>query len=350
MGNFISGGRTSQDTVGGDDHRIPREHWPNVDVTWVDFQKRRKSPYYVENDQDDGDDMGLNGFLFPGGFVIPDSVIELILALVRPEDILRCNLVCKNWKDIITRKSYWKIWFDRNKWDWNMIPQHIKDMPQAWIVFHAQVRHHIFTKNYVVNHSGVGDNRNDFRNWTIDRNGGDRWKLETNPKGCNPLSPDPFFDNSTSAWVTSFSPCSKWTSIDLWEMGLTPPVMMTCLPFSLVCSQMYTARFDSGGVFTWTLRTLDRQEEIIHEFTEVYELKPEMEWQTATHPFPFKEEHIDNISELRSLVFVHQGKDDRFWKGHYGIKFSRSCVKLQLDTPSARDGDGVVEVVDKSEN
>lgn len=93
MGNFISGGRTSQDTVGGDDHRIPREHWPNVDVTWVDFQKRRKSPYYVENDQDDGDDMGLNGFLFPGGFVIPDSVIELILALVRPEDILRCNLV-----------------------------------------------------------------------------------------------------------------------------------------------------------------------------------------------------------------------------------------------------------------
>lgn len=67
--------------------------------------------------------------------------------------------VCRNWKDVITRKSYWKLWFDRRGWDWGLIPGHIKDKPESWIVFHAQVRHHLFTKNLIKNHSGVGDGK-----------------------------------------------------------------------------------------------------------------------------------------------------------------------------------------------
>lgn len=80
--------------------------------------------------------------------------------------------------------------------------------------------------------------RTEFRDWRIHANGGDKWKLEPSPKGCQALPPDRFFDNSTSAWVTSFGACSKWTMVDLWESGMTPPVMKTCLPFSLECSQM----------------------------------------------------------------------------------------------------------------
>lgn len=62
------------------------------------------------------------------------------------------------------------------------------------------------------------------------------------------------------------------------------------------------------------MRLLDRSEELITEFIDQLRLGPDVEWQTVSHPFGFKEEHVENMEELRKLVFMHEGKDDRFWK------------------------------------
>jgi len=74
--------------------------------------------------------------------------------------------------------------------------------------------------------------------WRIVRDGGDRWRVETEPAGCDALPPDPFFGNVYSAFVSSFEWSSKTTLVDLWAVGLTPPVMAASLPFEIECSQM----------------------------------------------------------------------------------------------------------------
>lgn len=98
----------------------------------------------------------------------------------------------------------------------------------------------------------------------------------------------------------------------------------------------YARRFDCGGHFTWTLRILDANQQPIMEHEHKYELtapNSNSNWQSVEYAFKFKEEHSDKMDEVRYLVFVHDGKDSQFWKGHYGTKFARSCVRFRFREP-----------------
>lgn len=80
----------------------------------------------------------------------------------------------------------------------------------------------------------------EFEKWNIHKNGGDRWIVEEEPVGCEPLPEDPFFGpNDRSCFVTSFQWCSKYVVVDLWAAGLNPTVMRISLPLQIKCSQMY---------------------------------------------------------------------------------------------------------------
>jgi len=124
--------------------------------------------------------------------------------------------------------------------------------------------------------------------------------------------------------------------IDLWAEGFTPAVMRISLPFEIECTQMYGARFDCGGLFNWSLRIFDSSQDLIQELRESYAIEAGSEWQTARNSFTFKESSAPFIEQMRYLHFIIDGKDDRFWKGHYGTKFARSAVRIRFN--SLRDG------------
>ncbi|CAL8137739.1 unnamed protein product [Orchesella dallaii] len=270
-----------------------------------------------------------NGFLISGQ-AIPETVVELILSKVPVEDLLKCNLVCKAWRNLISRKSLWKICFDDNKANWNTVPEHVRDKPNGWMVLYAQLRNEILSKNYIKNPSG----HRQFEGWTIFSNGGDQWRVEEEPHGSDPL-PNldiPFFgiDEDKSCFTSSFGWCSKYYIVNLWREGLTPELMKLMLPFKIKCSQMYTARFDCGGVFDWELRLLDSEEKRLcqHKAPRI-EVPAIMEWQTAEFAFEFGSDDEELLKDLQYLVFIHEGKDTQFWAGHYGMKFARSCVTFE---------------------
>lgn len=62
--------------------------------------------------------------------------------------------VCQVWRDIILRRTFWKIVSERNGIDWTSIPNHIKENERSWIVFYAACKNRIFLRNFILNHSG----------------------------------------------------------------------------------------------------------------------------------------------------------------------------------------------------
>ncbi|ODM87465.1 F-box only protein 6 [Orchesella cincta] len=310
MGNVVDLARPAF----GGPPRIPKDNsWTGI--TWDDFIRTRVAQNHISPD---------NGYVLCG-FEVPEPVLETILSRVSDEDILQCNSVCRAWKDLITRKSFWKKCYERQGINWNKIPSQIREKPEGWIVLYSHFRYGTFSKNFIKNPSG----HRAFDGWSIYTNGGDMWRVEDVPCGCHELPESSFFGPDTSCFVSSYQWCSKYYIVDLWNEGLNPTVMRISLPLQIKCSQMYATRFDCGGIFKWELRLLDSQEKIIREHKLYIERPPSTQWETAEYGFKFKLSHADFMQQIRYLVFIHEGRDSQFWKGHYGMKFARSCVTVE---------------------
>jgi len=70
------------------------------------------------------------------------------------------------------------------------------------------------------------------------QNGGHGMIVEATPHGCSMLPPDPFFNDSTSAIVTSFGIGELRCNMRLGTVGLNPSVMKLLLPFKIEYTQM----------------------------------------------------------------------------------------------------------------
>ncbi|ODM89859.1 F-box only protein 44 [Orchesella cincta] len=258
---------------------------------------------------------------------LPETVLELILSKVSDEDILKCNLVCRTWNALISRKSLWKKRFENKQVNWEEVPSHIRDKPNSWMILRAHLHHRILFKNFIDNPSG----HSGFDGWTIFDNNGDLWRVEEEPIGCDPLPKTELIGrNDESCFVTSYGWCSKYFMVDLWSQGLTPELLKIILPFQINCSQMYTARFDCGGKFDWELRLLDSQQKIICMYKPTcIQLPATMDWKKTEFAFQFGSGDVELLQDLRYIMFIHEGKDTQVWAGHYGMKFARSCVTIE---------------------
>lgn len=117
-----------------------------------------------------------NGFELCGK-ILPDIALENLLASVPVDEILKLRevqlhlmnikfkfsshfhvhvlfQVCKVWRDIILRRTFWKIVCERNGIDWTLIPNHIKENERSWMIFYAACKSRIFDRNFILNHSG----------------------------------------------------------------------------------------------------------------------------------------------------------------------------------------------------
>ncbi|CAL8124308.1 unnamed protein product [Orchesella dallaii] len=188
-------------------------------------------------------------------------------------------------------------------------------------------------RNFITNPSG----HDGFTGWRITKNGGDEWKIENEPVGCDKLpSPDrSFYGPETCCFATSYDWCSKSYLVDFRHNGL--PNLTRLLPFKIICSQMYASRFDCGGMGKWKLEILNENKQLVlrsHQQEFQHHL---VSWKQISHEFHFGISDRDIAKQIRFLQFTHEGKDDKFWSGHFGMKLARACVKIEQENPSSQE-------------
>lgn len=133
------------------------------------------------------------------GIYIPEEIWIEIFSILTPSDILKCSLVCKNWHNIAKSNLLWQTIY-------NKLEHPKKAKPLPWYVFYCYFSTENF-KNLIKN----GNGEENFNYWTLASNGGDKFKVETEPCGAPALPAGiPEFHGHTSCFATSYVLCSKY--------------------------------------------------------------------------------------------------------------------------------------------
>lgn len=157
--------------------------------------------------------------------------------------------VCQLWRNIVTRRTFWKDVFERNGARWDTIPQRIKEKDNLWMFSYWWLTR----KDMVKNHSGHGTVLISFYNFVKDSmlilDGFKHWKriesfgqkciIEKPPVGIDPLPRDLHYGGMVdSAFVTSFDWAELRQKISLSKVGLVPEIMEVMTPFNFICKVM----------------------------------------------------------------------------------------------------------------
>ncbi|KAJ6632733.1 F-box only protein 6 [Pseudolycoriella hygida] len=265
-----------------------------------------------------------NGFEL-SGIILPDLALENILASVQVNEILKLREVCQVWRDIIQRRTFWKIVCERNGIDWKSIPSRIKEHKRSWIVFYAVCNERIFQRNFIRNHSG----HSQFDYWQKLQDGADRIIVESPPIGIDPVPTDAeFMGENDSAFVYSYDWGVLQQKLNLKDVGLTKEIMRTIMPFQFTATQMIGTRFDCGGCFCVVLCLLDKNGTALsfNMFDTI--IPPGENWMQTTCALNVIDE-FQRFDDIESLAILICGKDTQYWAGNYGIKCTRISVKLK---------------------
>ncbi|KAM9342895.1 F-box only protein 44-like [Pholidichthys leucotaenia] len=241
----------------------------------------------------------------------PDSVFntdvleEIFLNLSPHQVVCLCRLVCRQWKEVADRESFWT---ERCRREGYQIRDASKQ-PKDWRLFYFLCRGR---RNLLKNPRG----EDGLNGWEILRNGGDRWVVENTRK---PL-PD---ETVKLNFVTSFGWCIKSQLIDLEKEGYSPSFMDYFQP-DIRISEWYTARSDCGSKYKIHVELLNQKMEPIQRFApEIIDVPGGHEvWKQMTHEF-------QNYGQgVRFIRFTHGGVDSRWWKGWYGVRLADCCVEI----------------------
>jgi len=268
---------------------------------------------------DNSYDVDVNG-LFLNGKLVPETILENILSFVCVKDILKLRQVCQLWRDIVTRRTFWKDVFEKNGHQWELVPEHIKENKETWAALYRLINHD--HENLVKNHSG----HNAFRNWEKFHNH-DSFIIESPPVGIVGLPIDPMDVYPVNrAFVTSFTWGGLQQKIYFNKIGLTPKLIRLMEPFDFVCRLMIGARFDCGGKYSVGLQIFNKNGEVSASNETSGEIQSGSNWTEVCCSLNVASTSNANYKYL--LVSI-RGKDNQFWAGHYGTKFSRISVSLK---------------------
>lgn len=142
------------------------------------------------------DDDSPNGLCFNDHY-LPMEVIWDIFSNLPPKELLKLTLVCKKWCNIIKSNHFWMFLYNK------FYPNKAKQLP--WYVYYL----FFTTKNFDnLLKNATGEER--FKHWTVVRQGGDKFAIESPPLGADNLpSGVKDFNNKNCCFATSFYECYK---------------------------------------------------------------------------------------------------------------------------------------------
>ncbi|KAM9445011.1 F-box only protein 6-like isoform 1-T1 [Clarias gariepinus] len=238
---------------------------------------------------------------------LPLNVVEeILLNLPGQQVICVCRLVCYAWKSVVDSTAFWKERCRREGYK----PLNNHRVPKDWRTFFFLCKKR---RNLLKNPNA----EEEFKDWKIVENGGDRWAVE------NMFKPHPD-ETVTKCFVTSYWPCIKAQLINLEKEGYSPAFMDEVQP-DIVITDWYAPRWDCGSVYQICVELLNHKKKVIQVFQPEQVTFPQwndQEWNKMTHVFK------DYGPGVRFIHFKHGGKDTQFWAGHYGIRVTNSSVEL----------------------
>ncbi|XP_053547431.1 F-box only protein 6 [Bombina bombina] len=243
---------------------------------------------------------------------LPEDALLEILSLVPARDlILRCSRVCAYWKEIIDSPTLWIIKCQRAGY----ISKACKKSPSDWKKFYyiCSVKRNLLRNPCAMEGMNC---------WTIERNGGDRWKIEDLPGEHGQHLPD---EKVTQYFVTSYGMCKKSQLIALKKAGYGNRFMDAIQP-AITVKDWFAPRRDCGSMYKLCVRLLSKKKQTIQEFLPepvMMEQWSDAKWQTMTHTFR------DYGPGVRYIYFQHGGQDTQFWAGWYGVRVTNSSVTIE---------------------
>ncbi|XP_065115239.1 F-box only protein 2-like [Paramisgurnus dabryanus] len=150
----------------------------------------------------------------------------------------------------------------------------------------------------------------DFSNWELTQNGGDKWEIHTMTENA-----------VASYFCTSHELCLKKQVIILLQSGYDAAYLDSAPEVTV--RDWYATRHDCGGVYRLTVSLLNENREVIATFKpDDVTVPAETTWTQVTHTF------TGYGRGLRFISFEHGGKDNKKWKGWYGIRVTGSSVTI----------------------
>nr|XP_055043310.1 F-box only protein 44-like [Misgurnus anguillicaudatus] len=235
------------------------------------------------------------------------AVVEEILLNLPAEDVvLKCRLVCREWKELVDSQAHWR---ERCLREW-IEPPDASRPQENWCLFYflSKKRHNL------LNNPRAED---EFNGWKIVENGGDEWKIEEN-------FADLPNDNNDKCFVTSYWLCLKQQLINLKNEGYSPALMDHLQP-DIKISDWYAPRRDCGCHYEICVELLDQEKNPISVFQPekvFFEQWNDQQWCQMTHVFK------NYGPGVRFIRFTHGGQDTQFWAGWYGIRVINSSVEI----------------------
>uniref|UniRef100_A0A3B5M6C6 FBA domain-containing protein n=1 Tax=Xiphophorus couchianus TaxID=32473 RepID=A0A3B5M6C6_9TELE len=271
-------------------------------------RKKKKKRKYIKLNQHVSPNSQPHGGSLPhpaAAFNIPlDILEEIFLNLPAHKVVCVCRLVCHHWKDVADNESLWRQRCRREGYNLHESSK----VPSDWRFFYFMCKKR---RNLIKNPRG----EDEFKDWTIVRNGGDGWRVE------KPIALHPNAEVQTN-FVTSFRMCTKSQLIDLVNEGYSQAFMDEVQPHIKV-SDWYAPRCNCE--YNMSVKLLHSNKRIIEEFTPGTIHLPEQEnrrWKQMIHVFK------DYGPGVRYVYFEHGGKDSVFWAGWYGIRLTETSIEL----------------------
>lgn len=244
--------------------------------------------------------------------MLPEEVLLEILALVPAFDlILRCRLVCHQWRKVIDSATLWRLKSQQAGY----INKDFQKHPKDWKIFYYLCKR---KRNLLQNPLALET----FKSWILEQNGGDLWKVEDLPGDHGENFPD---QKVTKYFVTSYGLCLKSQLIDLKKMGYSTKFLDTFQP-DIVIKDWYAGRKDCGCQYELSVRLLSKNKMTLQTFApeKVFiEQWSDSSWKQMTYRF-------SNYGPgVRYVHFKHGGMDTQFWAGWYGVRVTNSSVTVE---------------------
>uniref|UniRef100_A0A3B5MCG9 Uncharacterized protein n=1 Tax=Xiphophorus couchianus TaxID=32473 RepID=A0A3B5MCG9_9TELE len=246
----------------------------------------------------------------PGAFNIPlDILEEIFLNLPAHKVVCVCRLVCHHWKDVADNESLWRQRCRREGYNLHESSK----VPSDWRFFYFMCKKR---RNLIKNPRG----EDEFKDWTIVRNGGDGWRVE------KPIALHPNAEVQTN-FVTSFRMCTKSQLIDLVNEGYSQAFMDEVQP------HIKSNYKDLGRIHFKIYFMTDPQLNALQ--TLAFKLITQMAMSynlNLCKEIPYTRWMIHVFKDygpgVRYVYFEHGGKDSVFWAGWYGIRLTETSIEL----------------------